>query len=149
MLVAHRWSIAMTALLAASVVACASRPVSREDETTSDLRNIARAYEVVINQHRHPPRDVEELKRVLADLHEANLNPPADEVLTSSRDGQPYVIILGADLGASAAKDVLAYEKKGKEGKRYVLYLSRDIMQLTDAEFARATFAMGHKPAGG
>ena len=70
-----------------------------------------------------------------------------DEVLTSSRDGQPYVIILGADLGATRSGEVLAYEKKGAGGKRYVLSMDFNVGQISDADFAKATFAMGHLPA--
>jgi hypothetical protein len=134
-------------LLEISFCGCSSQPKSAEDENTTDMRHIARAYELVINQSKKPPRDIEQIKSVLNELAEAKLNPPADEVLTSSRDGQPYVVILGANLGATRSADVLAYEAKGAEGKRYVLKMSYDVSQMTDAEFAQATFAMGHKPA--
>jgi hypothetical protein len=70
-------------------------------------------------------------------------------VLTSSRDGQPYVVIFGVDLGARNSPDTFVYEKTGADGKRYVLTMSRDVRQLTDAESAQATFANGHKPSGG
>jgi len=96
-----------------------------------------------------PPRDVEQLKKILAELHAADLNPAPEEVLTSSRDGQPYVIIMGANLGATISGDILAYEKNGLNGKRYVLTMSRDIRQMTDEEFKRATFVQGHKPENG
>ena len=100
-------------------------------------------------EKRRPPRDIKEIEKVLSDLHDANLNPPAKEILVSPRDGEPYVIIMGANLGATRSPDILAYEKRGAEGKHYVLLMSYDVQQITDEEFSKATFAMGHKPAGG
>jgi hypothetical protein len=125
---------------------CSSPAASDEDENTTDLRSIGRAYDAVIGMRNKPPRSVGEIKQVLVDFHDVGWVGPPDEVLISSRDGQPYVIILGADLGAEVSKDVLAYEKKGAEGKRYVLLTSRDVLQMSEDEFAQATFAMGHKP---
>ncbi len=144
----HRYGF--LAILACAIAAgCSFGAKSSEDETTTDLRHIVRAYDLVLAEKRRPPRDVSELEKVLTELHEADLNPPAKEVLTSSRDGEPYVIIMGADLGATRSADILAYEKRGAEGKRYVLMMSYDVQQLTDQEFAQATFAMGHKPKDG
>jgi hypothetical protein len=132
---------------AAAASGCSSEPISPEDEATADLREIARAYEVAIAASNRPPRDVDQIKKVLADLHTDGLvtNDPTD-VLTSPRDGQPYVIILGADLGAEVSTEVLAYENSGAEGKRYVLLMSRDVRAMSDEEFAQAAFAGGHKP---
>jgi len=136
-------------LLAAIVwsAGCSATPKSTEDENSTDLREIAKAYAVTISLHRRPPKSIEEIKKVLEDLHEAKMVGKPDEVLTSTRDGQPYVIILGADLGATRSPDILAYEKKGAGGKRFVLSMDFNIVQMTDADFAQATFAMGHRPA--
>jgi hypothetical protein len=137
----------LCAALAIAITGCSSTPKSTEDETTTDLREIAKAYAVTISLHRRPPRSLEEIKKVLGELHEAKMVGKPEEVLTSSRDGQPYEIILGADLGASRSPEILAYEKQGKDGTRYVLTMTYDVQQLSDAEFAQATFAAGHKPA--
>ena len=125
-----------------------SKASNGEDETTTDLRQIARAYGVVIGGKNRPPKNIEEIKQVLSDLHKDGLNPPADEVLTSSRDNEPYVVIMGANLGGVKSTEILVYEKKGADGKRYVLDMNYEVQQLTDAEFAQAAFAHGHKPAG-
>ena len=135
-----------TLFLLGGLVGCTAKPVVKEDETAADLLHIAGAYQTIISGGAPPPRELEQIKKVLADFHKANLNPPAEEVLTSSRDGQPYVVILGAQLGSVSSDDILIYEKKGLEGKRYVLLMSRDVRQLTDEEFAQAKFAMGHRP---
>jgi len=126
---------------------CSAKPVSSEDETTTDLRAIARAYEVVTAASNRPPRELDQIKKVLADLHTDGLIADAPlDVLTSSRDGQPYVIILGADLGASLSDEILVYEKNGAEGKRYVFLMNYEIPQMTDEQFGKAAFARGHKP---
>jgi hypothetical protein len=122
---------------------------SGEDETTTDLRQIGRAYGVILGGKNRPPKDIEEIRQVLSELHTDGLNPPAEEVLTSPRDKEQYVVIMGANLGAGKSGDILAYEKKGADGKRYALDMSYEIRQLTDDEFANASFAQGHKPAGG
>ena len=146
-----RWPMIATALVAA-VMALAtggcSKSASSEDETTTDLRQIAKAYGVILSGKQRPPQSLDEIKQVLTDLHTDGMNPPADEVLTSPRDKQPYVIILGAKLGTQMTGDVLIYEKDGAEGKRYVFLMSYEVKQLTDDDFAKASFAMGHKPAG-
>jgi hypothetical protein len=129
---------------------CSARAVSVDEEAASDLREIARAYEVVIAASQRPPRALDQINKVLTDLHTDGLvaDEPAD-VLNSPRDGQSYVIILGADLGAQNSPEILAYEALGADGNRYVLLMSRDIRKMTDEEFAQAPFAMGHKPASG
>jgi hypothetical protein len=141
------WSMAWSLLAGSALLSggCSSRAGSSDDEPTRDLGHIARAYQVHLYGGK-PPREVDQLKKILEELHAANLNPAPEEVLTSSRDGQPYVIIMGANLGATTSGDILAYEKNGANGKRYVLLMSRDIRQMADEEFKRATFVQGHKP---
>lgn len=142
-------SIVVGALvMGGAAIGCSVQGITAEEETLRDLGEIARAYEVVIAASQRPPRDVSQIEKVLADLHTDGLvaDKPAD-VLTSPRDGQCYVIILGADLGAQNSPEILAYESQGAGGTRYALLMSRDIKQLADDEFAAAPFAMGHKPA--
>ena len=129
------------------LIGCSSNGPPKEDDATKDLGHIARVYALIVQGRRRPPSKLEEISTGLAELHSIEQNPPPAEVLTSSRDGQPYVIIMGADLGGQAnPSDVLAYEKVGAEGKRYVLLMSRDVQQMTDEEFSQASFARGHKP---
>jgi hypothetical protein len=140
-----RGSVFVAALLC--IAGCSSKPVSREDEQTQDLNCIARAYGIIVNADHHAPKNVEEIKKLLSGLHKADIVPDPEEILVSTRDGQPYVIIYGVNLGMVApSPEILAYEKKGAEGKRYVLLMSRDVRQITDEEFKQAKFANGHKP---
>ena len=145
----RRWLVAAVLLVGSLLVAgggC-SRSASTEDATTTALRQIAKAYSVILMGKQRPPQSMDEIKQVLTDLHTDGLNPPADQVLVSPRDKQPFVIIMGARLGTQMTGDVLIYEKDGAEGKRYAFLMTQEVRQLTDDEFAKASFAMGHRPA--
>ena len=138
---------AFVALLAmAALAGCSSKDKNAEDETSQDFRNISRAYEVALNGG-SPPKDIAKIRSILADLHAAKINPPPDEILISSRDNQPYVVLMGVKLGESPNSDIFIYEQTGAEGIRYVMTTSREIRKITAEEFAQATFANGHKPS--
>lgn len=140
------WGVPLIVLL--SVAGCFGPEPAAEDDTTIDLRQIARAYEVHISGTKRPPKQMSDLEQIIADLHAAGLNDAPADVLNSSRDGKPYVVIMGVNLDETAgSQDVLAYEQTGSEGKRYVITVSRDVRVLTEEEFKNASFAMGHKPA--
>src|SRR5690349_9665042 len=134
-------------LLAVVAAGCSGAATSSEDETTRDLRQISRAYDGILSWKNKPPRAVEEIRNFLADLHKDGQGGKPEDVLTSSRDGQPYVIVLGVDLGAKRSTDIFIYEKNGKDGLRYVMQTSREVRQITDADFKNAAFAKGHKPS--
>jgi len=90
---------------------------------------------------------MDEIREQLAHIHEAGLGRDPDEVLRSPRDGQPFVVITGVDFDSTAKTTIWAYEQQGADGKRYVMTLSRDVKQVPDEDFPKATFAKGHKPA--
>ena len=138
-------SLSIAAILLLS--GCADKSGPREDETTLDFRQISQAYESVQSTKHRPPKDVDELKQVLQEFHDAKFGDPPDEVLTSDRDGQPYGIVFGLDLGAAVSHDIFIYEQKGAEGTHYVMTMSRNVLQIPDADFAQQTFARGHRPA--
>jgi hypothetical protein len=105
-------------------------PTSARSARPSDLR------------HR-PPRDANDLRRFFKEL---GVGGDPDQVLRSPRDGQPYVILFGAPLDATGAHTILAFERQGAEGRRYVLTVARGVKLLTQEEFDRAAFAQGHDP---
>ncbi|HEY7155179.1 MAG TPA: hypothetical protein VH575_14550 [Gemmataceae bacterium] len=90
----------------------------------------------------HPPRSEDELKRCFKEIGETG---DPDQVLRSPRDGEPYVILYGPPLDADARDVILAYEKNGAEGKRYVLTQARRVQVMTDGEFAAAKFATNQR----
>ncbi|QDU28150.1 hypothetical protein ETAA8_32500 [Anatilimnocola aggregata] len=128
------------------LTACTVKPKSREDETTTDFRQISRAYDLVIDGKKRPPKDVSELRPILHDLHQAKMGDEPDKVLTSARDGQPYVIIYNVPLGLDGSNDVFIYEKNGANGARYVMTVGRVVSQVADSSFFHQSFAKGHRP---
>lgn len=131
--------------LALALAGC-SKPVLAEDRAAANLRKIGQAYELAADLRNRPPRTVEEVRRMFKELGETRA---PDELLRSPRDGQPYVIVFGAAFDVDDRDTLLAYEKNGAEGARYVLTLGREVKLMKDEEFARASFAKGHKPAKG
>jgi hypothetical protein len=113
------------------------------------LSEIGQAYMTFMIAEKRHPKSIDEIRQTLQTLHSADYASDPELVLRSPRDGQPFVVILGAgstDAGADKST-VWAYEQTGVDGERYVLMLSSDVKLLTDEEFAQAKFAAGHKPA--
>jgi hypothetical protein len=129
-----------------SIIACACLPACSsskspprtEDPGVTNLRKIGQAYEHFTSEKHRAPRNDDELKPMFNELGD-NTNP--DEILRSKRDGQPFVIYYGAKMDSDARDVVLAHEKDGADGKRYVLTLDRMVVEMSDAEFASAKFA--------
>ena len=127
---------------------CGGSTASSPPEAVKDFQEIARAYDMIVAGKNRPPKTVDELREILLELHTYHTVGDPAEALRSSRDGEQYVIVMGVNFGAVVSGDILAYEKKGKEGKRFVLRLSRNVDEVTDEEFARSTFANQHQPEG-
>ena len=67
-----------------------------------------------------------------------------DEFLRSPNDGEPYEIMWGVNLDRQNDLNlVFAHEKKGVDGKRYVINVGRIVLHLTEAEFEAVSFARG------
>jgi len=64
---------------------CSGDTGVQEDDATTDLRQIARAYDVIITQTQKPPRDLEQIRTTIADLHLAQVIDEPTKVLTSYR----------------------------------------------------------------
>ena len=134
--------------LAAAVCSCSSvvvvdKPLEPAQER---LMKIHVAYMRFSADQKRPPQNVDELKPFLAELGNA------DDILRSPRDGQPFVVCWGVDMTqppASAAKSmpVVAYEKQGVNGRRYVLTAPfRKVEVLSDQEFRQASFPRDTAP---
>lgn len=130
----RRALIAMIPLLV--LAGCGGPEPAQEDDTTKDLRQISSAYEVIMSGKNRPPKSMDEIRQVLSELHAAGMGDAPDEVLVSSRDGQPYVVKLGVELG-SGAGGVFAHEQTGVDGKRYVMTMSRDVSLMSNEEFSQ------------
>lgn len=120
-----------------------SKPPKPADPVATNLYLIAQAYDLHIADRHRPPQDEADLAKTLKTIDETR---DPSEVLRSPRDGQPYVIVYGAPLDSSALDVVLAHEKDGAEGKRYVLTQAGYVKVLSDAEFTAAPMAKSTKP---
>jgi hypothetical protein len=116
------------------------------DPTKEKLLNIFIAYAQFCVDRQQPPQGPADLDPILAKMGKT------DDPWRSPRDGQPFVVCWGVDLlkPLSWAKPnstpVLAYEKQGVDGSRYVFTAVQRTMLMSDKEFHEATFPPGHNP---
>jgi hypothetical protein len=114
------------------------------DATHEKLMKIGMAYSRFSMSHKRPPQAWSDLQPILAEMENA------DEPWRSARDGQPLVVCWGVDLSQSRTwaktTPVLAYEKQGTDGSRYILTAVRSVELLSDKDFHEASFPPGHDP---
>jgi hypothetical protein len=108
---------------------------------TSALRGIIRFYVTAASELGRPPKNMDELKSVLAPL----TNEP-DKYLRSTRDGEQFVVVWGLNLYQQPPDTIVAYERKGVDGKRLVLDVNAMVREVTPEEFANLKVPKGHKP---
>lgn len=129
------------AVLSLALAGCAKRGKSVKAQERSNLAKLATLYYVYISRHQgKPPASEAEFKTFInslsaEDMKKAGVND-VDSIFTSERDGQPYVVLYGADAarlpasrGAKAPDiatagtvsfPVIAYEQQGRDGKRFI-----------------------------
>jgi hypothetical protein len=106
------------------------------------LRTIASAYSKAAAKTGRPPTKPADLKPFLPE------GADIEQLMSSTRDGQPYVILWGTDPRpgkAGVAPVVIGYETLGKNGTRFV-FLDMGVVTMSDAQFAKANFPPGKKP---
>lgn len=136
--------VVAAALLAVLLAGCKTEEKFEEEPIKANLRQINKAYWTHLGYHDVPPQP-ENLLQDVEGLHALDMGRPAAEAMVSPRDKQPIVIIYGADKHTPGTA-ILAYEKEGAGGTRWVVTMAQDLKELTSEEFAKATFAKGHKP---
>jgi hypothetical protein len=124
-------------------------PLSEAEE---NLSKIGRAYMQAGSGLKRPPRNAKELLPYL------EKNGATEQVLRSPRDGQEYVILWDVKSSELAPKPVqeglpadrrfpvLAYEKTGEGGSRFVLQVPNRVVAMTNEELREAYFPAGHRP---
>jgi hypothetical protein len=119
--------------------------VDRQDPTRLKLESIGRAYIWATRSLGRPPADLTEL------LPFVEKQGKPTNILSSPNDGQGFEIVWGVDLrqlkARGSAVPVIAYEKVGKGGKRYVLRGRADVVLLTDGELKSSAFPEGYSPS--
>jgi hypothetical protein len=138
------WSLVCLAVLLVCGGCGGTQSASHETET-SNLKPLAIYYGRYIAQHRgQPPANEAEFKAFLSKIPAADLQAfnvaSADDLLVSNRDGQPYVVIYGPPTGPAEGPGkfpVIAYEKTGVGGKRYVASSIGGVEEVDEARFAQ------------
>jgi hypothetical protein len=148
----HLWRLALVlGLLLASTAGCGSPAavVVQDDKSAQHLQQIGAAYTQASVKLDRAPRDANDLKEI---LKSGPGNPDPETVLRSPDDNEPYVVVWNVNfMEVAKARGnvdvILAYEQKGKNGKRHVLKPPAQILVMTDEEFRGAAFPPGHVPA--
>jgi hypothetical protein len=127
-----------------SAPGCSSKPTQIEENTAAPrLRKIMQAYDIAIYKGKIP-QNADDLKPFLLELA-PNDNP--EEILRSPNDNEPYEVVWGTNLDRIEERNVVvAYEKTGVNGVRYVITNERIVKTMTDDEFRQANIARGKKP---
>ena len=127
-------------------------PPEPATEAEENLSKIGRAYMEASSGLKHPPRNTKELVPFLEKVG------ASENALRSPRDGKEYVIlwdVKGSDLAPKPPQQglapdrrfpVLAYEKVGEDGSRFVLQVPNRVVLLTKEELSNAYFPAGHRP---
>lgn len=128
----------------AFAIGCSGKPADRKlSETEDRLYTFGKAYIQASAVLKRGPKEFSEIKSYLP------ANAPSD-LLRSPNDGEEFVILWGVDFNklpvGSDPYYIGAYEKNGKNGKRYVLRFPIGVLSMTDAELKSAGFPPGHKP---
>jgi hypothetical protein len=99
------------------------------------LATVCREY--AVNQKKQPST-VEELKAWAKKQPKSQLTwlgiEDVDQAFVSPRDQQPYVLVRGAGQKMGPLM-VLAYEKTGENGKRYVVTTTGSVLELEEKPF--------------
>lgn len=135
---------AWLAMVAVIAVGCGPSVIRSEipaDPDTERLVAVARAYSQFTAEKGRPPKGPEDIRDRL----------PAADALTSSRDGQPYVIFWGVDPREpptwSTGRAILGHESQGAGGTRYALIMRGNlhVEKLGDEELRASSFPPGRK----
>jgi hypothetical protein len=120
------------ALLALSGCSSPKQPGELSQEEKAIVL-VGRAYRDASTALKRGPASAEELKPFLKKYGDP------DQLLVSPNDGQPYHIVWGLIPSRPAksfqTQPFLAYEKTGKDGKRYALDCMLRVHHLSDQEF--------------
>jgi hypothetical protein len=150
------FKIGAACLLACCAAAgCGGRHTGKPlDPASQQLRNIGYAYELATMRLDRPPLRRAELLPFLKKEEDPE-NPAAradpTDIFRSANDGEEFVIHWGLDVravnpaGHPSKVPVLAYEKRGKDGKRFILQHVRIVRKVTDEELAKLPFPPGFK----
>lgn len=136
-----RWTLALAFL---TLPGCSHGGDEHTLAPTEDhLVKIAWAYTNAANHLGRAPKGLAEIRPYF--------DGAADDITRSPHDGEEFVILWGVEYNKLPPRHddpftVAAYEKRGAEGKRYVLRIPTQVVLMTDEELAKAVFPPGYQP---
>ena len=104
--------------------------VTTVPEDHAHLKGIVTVYAYATRDLRRPPQKVDELLPI---FEKARIEDP-QSFLTSTRDGQPYVMIYGK-RPPNVHRDLVGYEQTGVDGKRYVAFTLGNVEEVDETRF--------------
>jgi|tagenome__1003787_1003787.scaffolds.fasta_scaffold19977232_1 hypothetical protein len=134
-------SRALVILCLSLVIGCRSKQTSEVGGTGDEpLATLTRLYVASMNANGgQAPANEAEFKKFVAASGDRELQAAGvssvDELFVSPRDNQPYVIPYGSDAARLIGRGVVAYERRGKDGHRFVGYRLGFVNEIDDAEF--------------
>jgi hypothetical protein len=123
---------------------CSGPGRSNQAEESSSLKPLATFYGKFVNQHRgNPPGSEAEFKAFLKEPKNAESLrlefqvADVDAMFVSPRDHQPYAVIYGSlpRLPGPGGAPVVAHEKTGIEGKRFVASALGAVEEVDETKF--------------
>ena len=131
-----RLGVCLLALLVNVLCGCGA-PAEPEavQKQSASMRGLAVSYGQYISQHRgRPPKSEKVLRKFIEEQSDTFLDSfsaeSIDDLFTSPRDNEPYVVVYGKKAS------VVAYEKVGVDGKRFVAYDIGGVEEVDEAKFA-------------
>jgi hypothetical protein len=126
-------------VLCALLSGCGAGHRESEERQRSNLKPLAVFYGRFIGQHRgQPPASEKEFKDFIRSLGTKQLVgfdvSDVESLFISSRDQQPYVVLYGRSAPAGKAR-IVAYEREGAGGTRFVANDLGDVQEVDEAQF--------------
>jgi len=113
-----------------------------------NLEKIGDAYLRATQQKDKPPQGLDDLLPALKEQTTKESSRPED-LLRSPNDDEKYEIVWGVELRRMKATGndvpIIAFEKRGKDGQRYVLRGQKEVLLMSESQLRSATFPEGYK----
>jgi hypothetical protein len=143
----HRLILLLAGPLAVVLAGCGPKAAAKSkpvDPAQERLIVIGQAYRQFTRDRHEPPKAASDLAPILKQRGHGT------DALESARDGQPFVVCWGVDPKTASSwarsRPVLAYEREGQAGSRYVLSMLGNVELLNDEQFRESSFPPGHQP---
>jgi hypothetical protein len=138
---ARRRFVGLLLAVGMTAVGCDGGTRVNKPPDESNIRGIVRVYGIAARDLGRPPKSIQELKAVYAQA-----DPDPSKYVCSPRDGEEFAVVWGLNIESSPADMVVAYERKGADGKRMVVTADSMVRDVTDEEFKQLKFPKNYQP---